>query len=147
MTAPKGFVEDNAASQQELRALVSSLSDSDLQRPVSGDWTVAACLAHLAYYDFRAAAAVDRWRSDRELSPFPLDAELDNAAIEKLLLAIPPRTATQLVLAAAEAADSRIAALTDNLLARIAAVNQSVGMYRSEHRREHIEQITSALQR
>ena len=126
-------------------ALLSRLSEGDLSHNLGGDWTVASSLAHLAYYDFRAAAAVDRWRGEGELAPFPLDAELDNAALEKLLLAIPRKKAVQLALEAAETADSRIASLTDDQLVRIAAVNQSVNMFRSEHRREHIEQITIAL--
>jgi hypothetical protein len=147
MTDPTNFVEENAASQQELRALVSRLSDIDLLHPVGDGWNVATSLAHAAFYDFRAAAVVDRWRSDREIAPFPLDAALENLALEKLLLSIPPRAAVQLVLEAAEAADSAIASLTDELLMRIAPINESVNMFRSEHRREHIDQIAAALKK
>jgi len=147
MTQRGHFVDENAASQQELRTLVAGLSDDDLQIEIGAGWTVAAFLAHMAFYDFRAAAAVDRWRSDSEINPFPLDAQLTNAAMEKLLLAIPPRAAARLVLEAAEAADSAVAGLTDELLARIAVSNRSVNMFRSVHRREHLEQIAGALKK
>ena len=48
---------------------------------------------------------------------------------------------------AAEAADSAINSLTDELLRRIGPINQSVNMFRSEHRREHIDQIAAALKK
>jgi hypothetical protein len=147
MEQPRNFVEENAVSQQELRALVACLSDDDLMQDMGQGWTVAAFLAHMAFYDFRAAAAVDRWRSDSQIDPFPLDAQLTNAATAKLLQAIPPRSAARLAIEAAEAADSAITSLTDELLMRIAPINQSVNMFRSEHRREHIDQIASALKK
>ena len=50
MTEPTHFVEDNAASQQELRALVARLSEADLRRDVGDGWTVATSLAHAAFY-------------------------------------------------------------------------------------------------
>jgi hypothetical protein len=141
------FVEENAKSQRELRDLVARLSDSDLARPVSAEWTVAVLLAHLAFYDFRAAAVVDRWLSEGEIDPFPLDAQLTNAVTEPLLQAIPPRSAAQLALRAAEAVDGRMAALAAkaDLVARIEGSERSVSLFRSEHRREHLEQIGAAL--
>jgi hypothetical protein len=145
MTDSENIVAENAASQQELRALLARLSDADLTRNVGDGWTVATALAHAAFYDFRAAEAANRWRTAAEPGPFPLDAEMENATLEPLLRAIPPRAAAQLALQAAEAADSAIAKLSSQLLARIAVFNDSVGMFRSQHRREHIDQIKAAL--
>jgi hypothetical protein len=147
MSEHDNFVAENAASQQELRELLGELSDVDLAHSVGDGWTIATALAHAAFYDFRAAAAANRWRTDAEPIPFPLDAEMENAALEPLLLAIPPRAAARLALQAAEAADSAIASLPAELLARIAVINDSVGMFRSEHRREHMDQIRAALKK
>jgi hypothetical protein len=139
------FVGENVASQQELRALVLNLSDSDLARDLGEGWTVAAMLAHMAFYDFRAAAAVDRWSHEDEVDPFPLDANLTNTTTLQLFLAIPPRSAAQLALQAAEVADGRMASLSAELAARIERAERSVSLFRSEHRREHIDQIKKAL--
>ncbi len=139
------FVGENARSQQELRELVSHLSDSDLTRDLGKGWTVAAVLAHMAFYDFRAVAVVDRWRNEGEIDPFPIDAQLTNTATEQLLVAIPPRSAVQLALQAAVAADGRMASLPAELVARIEVAERSVSLFRSEHRREHVEQIKRGL--
>ena len=145
MTYQHDFVSENAVSQQELRALLSGLSDSDLMHDPGDGWTVAVMLAHMAFYDFRAAAVVDRWQSESAIDPFPLDARLTNSVTEKLWQAIPPRSAVQLALQAAEAADARMAGLSPELAARIAVSERSVSLFRSEHRREHIEQIKQGL--
>jgi hypothetical protein len=139
------FVNENAQSQQELRDLLSSLSEQDLARQVSEEWTVAAMLAHMAFYDFRAAAVADRWQTEGKIDPFHLDVRLNNKVTEPLLLAIPPQSAVQLALQAAVAADNRMAGLPAELVARIEASERSVSLFRSEHRREHIDQIRKAL--
>jgi hypothetical protein len=145
VTNQPSFVGENAASQQELRAMVASLSDSDLAQDMGGGWTVAAMLAHMAFYDFRAAAAVDRWSHEDHIDPFPIDAQMTNITTTPLLLAIPPRLAAQLALQAAEMADGRMAGLDGALAERIAVAKRSVSLFRSEHRREHIDQIKKAL--
>jgi hypothetical protein len=139
------FVDENARSQQELRELVSRLSDRDLAQDMGGGWTVAVMLAHMAFYDFRAAAVADRWSRESMIDPFPLDAQLTNNVTLPLLLAIPPRSAAQLALQAAEAADGRMAGLAPQLVARIEVSERSVSLYRSEHRREHVGQIKQVL--
>ncbi len=139
------FVVENAKSQQELRDLISRLSDSDLARDLGDGRTVALVLAHMAFYDFRAAAVADRWRSESAIDPFPLDAELTNTVTDPLFRAISPRAAAQLALEAAVAADERMASLPPDLVARIEPSERSVSLFRSEHRREHLEQIEQAL--
>jgi sulfur carrier protein ThiS len=39
--------------RERLRALVNRMTDKDLERRIDGDWTVAALLAHLAFWDYR----------------------------------------------------------------------------------------------
>ena len=58
-----------------------------------------------------------------------------------MALALPPRIAAQVAVDAAAAADSRVAALSDELLAE----NERRGLYinplRADHRREHLDEI------
>ena len=147
MPTEPDFLADNSASNAELRALVGRLTDADLARDLGEGWTVSAMLAHLALFDFRAAALLDRWRQSGVVAASPLDADLLNAATSHLFLAIPAHRAAELTLAAADAADQRVAAIDANFLARIDAAGRPITLNRSAHRREHIEQIQSAIGR
>jgi hypothetical protein len=103
-------------------------------------------LAHLAFYDFRAAALLDRWQQTGVVVASPIDFDLVNAASEHLLLSIPPRRAAELCLTAANAIDQRVAAVDGDFLARIeAAGNPYNSLFRAPHRRGHIAQIQEAL--
>jgi Mycothiol maleylpyruvate isomerase N-terminal domain len=44
-------VTENAAERARLHALVARLTDADMARPVSEDWTVGVALMHLAFWD------------------------------------------------------------------------------------------------
>ncbi len=147
MSAEPDFLAGNSESNAELRALVGRLTDADLGRDLGEGWTTAAMLAHLALYDFRAAALLDRWRQTGLVTPSPLDADLINAATAHLFLAIPPRRAAELALVAATAADERVAAIDADLLARIDAAGRPITLSRAAHRREHITQIETAIGR
>jgi hypothetical protein len=140
-------IRANATTRDRLRAVVGHLSDAELARELGDGWTVATLLAHLAFYDLRAAALLERWQRAGQVTESPLDAETLNRAALPLFRAIPPRAAAGLALSAAEAADSRVAELEldPDLLEKIAAARPSVKLNRGEHRQEHLhtlEQVT-----
>ena len=88
MAADRTYVTENAAELRRLRALVDRLSDADLARPTPGGWTVAASLAHVAFWDQRVLFWLDRWdqgAAPRELRS--LRGRLDQRRRE----AAPPR--------------------------------------------------------
>jgi len=74
----RSFIEQNRASTERIRRLVSELSDKQLQHSVGEHWTVAVALAHLA---FLGSARFIHFRQDGtrgEIICFELDAfELD----------------------------------------------------------------------
>ncbi|MGE5378728.1 MAG: maleylpyruvate isomerase N-terminal domain-containing protein, partial [Bacteroidota bacterium] len=51
MTFP--YSEQNTTSRRRMETLVYGLSDEDLARTTDYGWTVAALLAHLAFWDQR----------------------------------------------------------------------------------------------
>ena len=61
MSADRTYIARNDAERARLRALVARLSDADLARPMPGGWTVAAVLAHLAFWDQRIMVLLERW--------------------------------------------------------------------------------------
>lgn len=142
------FVAENNAERERLKTLVARLSDEELSRPMAAGWTVASVLAHMAFWDARALALMNKWeggiapsKSDWE----PEDVDWLNDAAKPLCLALPPRTAAQLAVELAEETDRRVEALSDEMLARIMEVGQPFNLSRAEHRREHLDDIERYL--
>jgi hypothetical protein len=128
----RSIVEQNDRSRVRLRTFVARMSDDDLARPIGNGWTVAAVLAHLAFWDRRAARLLDRW-ARTGVHPSPADADALNDALLPQWRLLPP-------LAAAEEADAKIAALSAEM-ARAVAEAHSIALTRSEHRDEHLDEL------
>ena len=110
-------------------------------------WSVAALLAHLAFWD---RFNVQRWRSRLAGTELPALDVLDDLINESALPAwnaLPPEVAARDVLASAEEGDAFVAALTPEITARWLAEDRPRSRYRSEHRREHLDEIERALAR
>jgi hypothetical protein len=141
-------IKSNNFTRERLNAMVHRLRDADLGRDLGDGWTVAAALAHLAFYDLRAAAMLNQWRRTGEVVASPLDAEIINRALLPLIANVAPRAAAQLALEAAEAADAAVAELElePDLLEKIeAAGDLHLRLDRGHHRQEHVRQIEQAL--
>jgi DinB family protein len=152
MSTPRPWIAENARERERLRALVGRLRDDDLRWPLDDGWTIAAVLAHVAFWDQRALVLLDRWDRDGELpaSSWPAsDADVDwiNDAAKALCLALAPRTAAELALRTAEAVDRRIEALSDDRVRANTAAGHPINLRRAEHREEHIDQIEQNLGR
>ena len=115
------FVEENTRERERLRALVNRMTDKYLERRIDGDWTVAALLAHLAFWDYRALVLLNRWNRVG-IGPSLIDVDGVNDAALPLCLAIPPRVAANLALAAAEAIDHALECATPEMIAQIEAL-------------------------
>ena len=76
-------------------------------------WTVAAVLAHAAFWDQRIVVLLDQWEQRGPSWTPPLEVERDgdwiNDAAKALCLALPPRVAADLAVSVAEAVDRRVA--------------------------------------
>lgn len=107
---------------------------------------MAAALAHLAFWDHRAAVLLRRWRADG-VGPSPVDADAVNDALSPLLAAIPPHQAAHLALAAAEAVDREVESFPESWVDQVAASASSFRLRRATHREEHLDQIERALGR
>ncbi|HEV8532160.1 MAG TPA: maleylpyruvate isomerase N-terminal domain-containing protein [Methylomirabilota bacterium] len=144
MSTDRTYVTQNDAERSRLRSLVARLSDADLARPMPAGWTVAAVLAHLAFWDQRILVLLEQWEHSPSASP-PLEnaADVDwiNDATKPLFLALTPRRAAEVAVGIAEAVDRKVAALSDDFLARNKAAGSPLNMVRAEHRREHLQEI------
>jgi hypothetical protein len=139
------YVRANDESRARLRALIERLDRTGLARSVSPGWSVSALLAHLAFWDrFNA----HRWRSRLAGTQLPALDVLDDLINDSALPAwnaLPPESAARDALASAEEGDAFVAALTPEITSRWLAEGRPRSLYRSEHRREHLDDIDRAL--
>lgn len=140
------FVVENAKERERLRALIKGLTDQDLRHPMGTDWTVAVALAHLAFWDRRSLVLIQKWEDDG-VAPCPIDIDVINEALLPLWLALPPRAAAELALSSAEAIDRELEEAPDTLIAAIESLGEKHRLYRSEHRKMHLDQIEEVLKK
>jgi hypothetical protein len=144
MPMERAYATENTHERQRLRTLVARLSDDDLKRPLPNGWTVAITLAHLAFWDRQRLALLRRWERDG-VKPAPTDADTINEGVRVLATVLPPRTAAQLALDAAEAVDQALEQLSAEMVTQIEVGGQASILRRAVHRRGHLDRIEQAL--
>ena len=147
MSLDRSHVALNDAQRARLHALVKRLTDAVHGRAMPAGWTVAAILAHVAFWDQRALVLLEQWEAQGTTPPPNNDADVDwiNDAAKPLFLALSPRRAAEVALAVAEAVDRKVAMLPDDLVSRNAAMGTPVNLVRATHRRQHLDEIEHAL--
>lgn len=143
MTFP--FVQENMTSRQRLEARLITLSAADLARSTSAGWTIAALLAHLAFWDQRALALLQRWKAVG-VDESPVDADAMNEAIKPLCHALEAQKAVELCLAAAAAVDGELEGISAELVAQIQASPNHFRFSRALHRNDHLQEIEQMIE-
>ena len=145
----RSHLDRNDHERVRLATLAERLTEEQLALPLDDDWTVAALLAHLAFWD---RFVLVRWQRDLAAGT-PIDPlaeaiqELINAAAAADWLAVPGRAAAREAVAAAEALDRAIAALPPTVIEETRARGLTRLLDRSIHRREHLDAIEATLRR
>ena len=132
----------NANSTERLAALVARLTPQDLTHSLGGNWTVAFALAHLAFWDARQVAALQRFTSGEA---FPTEDYATNATLETIAHTFDPSTIGQAAVNAAQQLDATISSLTPEQLHDLRQAGLSYATERAPHRDEHLQQIERAL--
>ena len=145
-------LERNQAESARLSKLVAGLETSELSLIVHDNWTVAAKLAHIAYWDRFALAVLERWAARK---PFRIDIpdwydDLLNDAVLIESLAVEPTVAARLAVEAAAAMDRRLLGLGPEQArleadAAIPETDANWLLHRYRHRGEHLDEIEAAL--
>jgi DinB superfamily len=137
---------ENEIERDRLTNLVDKLSDDDLALDLGGGWTVGVALAHLAFWDERAALLLERYVGGTPQHHIPdWYEDMLNQTLEPQWQALPPRAAAEGAVAAAEHVTRALRVIEDELCARLEAHEDGYLLRRFNHRREHIEQIEAAL--
>jgi hypothetical protein len=138
------FLVDNARERARLGVLVNRLTDGQLDLPMKNGWTIAATLAHLAFWDQRCLSLMRKWKVTG-VSPSPIDVDVTNEALLPFWLALPSRVAARLALSSAEAIDRELEAAPSTLLAAIEELGERFRLHRWEHRKRHLDAIEESL--
>ena len=138
------FVIENSRERERLKSLINSLTDEQLSQPIDKNWTIAVALAHLAFWDQRSLSLMRKWAS-KGVSPEPIDFELTNECLLPMWRALPPRAAADLAVSAAKAVDRAIEEAPASLISEIERIEDRSRLYRSKHRKMHLDEIEAFL--
>ncbi len=76
-----------------------------------------------------------------------IDVDVTNDSLLPTWLSLPPRTAANLAVSAAEAIDEEIAELSSDLISEIEKMGDERRLFRSIHRKLHLDQIEETLKK
>ena len=138
------FIGENALQRQRLKSLINRITDAQLNLPMKNAWTIAVALAHLAFWDQRCLALMRKWKSSG-VSPSTIDIDVTNDSLLPLWKALPPRAAANLALSSAEAIDRELEEAPSGLVSSIEHLGERFRLYRSEHRKLHLDEIEEFL--
>ena len=139
------FVAENTKERERLRSLVERLTDEELSLPLGNDWTIAVALAHLSFWDQRSLFLVRKWKRSGVVEPSPIDIDVTNDSLLSIWLVIPPRVAANLAVASAEEIDRELEEASLDLITKIESLGEKFRLYRSIHRKLHVDQIVELL--
>ena len=132
----------NAKSTERLRKLVATLDGADLNRSLGEGWTVGFALIHLAFWDARQVAALQRFKDGEA---FPSEDYATNATLSLIAPIFDLSAAGQAAVSAAQELDTMVESLTDEQLTALQDSGKSYAIDRAPHRDEHLQQIEEAL--
>jgi hypothetical protein len=143
MTLDLSYIELNRASTERIRALITRLSDEEMQTTVGDQWTVTIALAHLAFWDRRVMHILDMTEKEGKLFDLEIDIVLNDLSLP-LWAAIPSRDAARICIEASEALDKRLEEYSPQLLEDLYNYNKR-WIVRALHRNEHLDDVDAAL--
>jgi hypothetical protein len=140
---PNSFAEPNKSSLEELRAYVENLTEEQLRLQIDEDWTVSGVLAHIAFWDRRAALVVERVLKDNTYHHVREDADVINATAIPQWRRLEPSQAIEDMIEAGEFLNRTVDLLDEETAQRLPTTGTNVG--RANHRLEHLEQLKQHL--
>ena len=138
------FVAENAKERERLISLVKRLTDEELNLPLGDGWTIAVAFAHLSFWDQRMLFLMRKWEKSG-VEPSSIDIDVTNDSLLSQWLAIPPRKAADLAISSAEAIDRELEEASSNFIAEIEGLGEKFRLYRSIHRKLHLDEIEEFL--
>jgi hypothetical protein len=86
-----------------------------------------------------------KWKKSGVVELSPIDIDVTNDSLLSLWLAIPPRAAANLAISSAEEIDRELEEASSDLITKIESLGEKSRLYRSVHRKLHVDQIEELL--
>lgn len=137
------YVQLNRAATERIRRLVNGLTDEQLKTPMGEHWTIAICLAHLAFWERRVMHVLNLTRQAGKVVSPDIDIFVNDLSLP-LWAAIPPREAARIALECADACDKQLEAFPRDLLEQVYE-QRNRNVLRALHRNQHMDEIDQAL--
>ena len=136
-------ISGNAESRARLEKLCANLTNEQLARKTSDGWTVAATLAHVAFWD---RVTLERWKLfEKDPQPVQFIFDVINDAGAADWHALESRQAVRLALESAKAVDAHIEHLPDEVATAARPIVSERLFERFHHRNEHLNAIEEAV--
>ena len=139
------YVAVNTKERERLKSLVERLSDEELSLPMGEDWTISVALAHLSFWDQRSLILMRKWKRAGIIEASPIDVDVTNDSLLTTWRALPPRVAANLAVSSAEDIDRELEEASSDLIAEIESLGEKFRVYRSIHRKMHLDEIEKTL--
>ena len=144
MPVSPAFAESNQTQTERLRRLVDGATPAMLATRLPNGWTVAVALGHLAFWDRQRLCLLRRWAAE-DFRTGAYDGDVFNDAMQPLLELIPPGQLAAAALRAAEAVDTLLLELSDDVIAASLARPDAPQLDRGAHRKHHLDQVEKVL--
>jgi hypothetical protein len=139
------FIIENNRERERLCNLAKSLTSEELELMLYKEgWTVAAALAHLAFWDRRRLILVRKWKQ-KGVYPSPVDENTINDALVPFFLAMPPRKAAEIAVSIAAELDRELESSSPDFIAEMEKTGDRHALDRGIHRKMHLDDIESIL--
>jgi hypothetical protein len=147
MDDERDYVGANARELERMRSLVEGMTDDELSAPANDHWTIAGVLGHIAFWDARMLALMDKLERGEPFTDDdtePEDVDWINDATRPLIHAVPARELARLSLEIAAQTDARVASLPRD---RFWPEDPNSPLYavRAGHRGEHLDDVEAAV--
>ncbi len=140
------YITSNNQERERLIALVNRLTDNELSLVLYKEgWTIAAALAHIAFWDMRRIVLLQKWQKEG-VTASPSDDDVFNDTMLPFLLKIDPREAARTAVSTAITLDRELEKLPPEMVTAIEALGDIHALNRGLHRRMHLDDI-EAFQR
>ncbi len=139
-------IAENDLARTRIADLLVRLTDEDINRSVSPDWTVGAALMHVAFWDRQWLLKLDEFERTGEVQIPPMN-EFVHVVNEWMLpwwRAFTPDQVRHETISAAAKVDHKIATLPESLAQTILS-QRPRSVSRSIHRNEHADEIEQVL--
>ena len=144
MSLDPAIRDANHAATERIRSIAGRLTDEQFRRPVGEHWTVSMAFVHLAFWDRRCLAMLDRIEQAGQDTQVDIDLVVNDLSLP-IWAAVPPHEAARIAIETAEALDARIDAYPAELI-DLVLESHPRWVKRHYHRDEHLDDAEAALE-